>query len=183
MEYTMTQPCAACPFRRGTPMRLREGRVLEITEMILSMRGGEFPCHKTVEFPDDMDSDDNRDDAYINADLHCAGALIFAEKHETQTQMMRICHRLGLYDPEKLMGNQEVVDSVFDTVEEMTDHLTSPYVKPDQKAKDAAPGAEGTAPAIPGGQTPAEPVRRVPKAKREQRNGNARPVARRRRVV
>jgi hypothetical protein len=180
MDYTMTQPCAACPFRRGTPMRLREGRVLEITDMLLSLRGGEFPCHKTVEYPDDYDAE--RDGDHMDGKLHCAGALIFAEKNETQTQMMRICHRLGLYDPEKLMGDQAVVDQVFDTVEEAMAHLTSPpSEKP--KAKDAATRAEGTAQTVPGGQTLPQPVRGDAKAKRVRRNGTNRPVAGGRRKV
>lgn len=158
-------------------MRLREGRVLEITDMLLSLRGGEFPCHKTVNY-EGLDAEDDAPDGK----LHCAGALIFAEKNETQTQMMRISHRLGLYEPEKLMADQAVVDSVFDTVEEMTEHLTSPqHAK--SKTESQTPGAEGTPQAIPGRSTFPEPVRRVPQAKREQRKGTHRTMARERRKI
>jgi hypothetical protein len=34
--------------------------------------------------------------------VHCAGMLIFLEKRNQPTQMMRICERLGLYDRTKL---------------------------------------------------------------------------------
>ena len=181
MDYTMTRPCDACPFRRGTPMRLRADRVTEIADMILSLRGGEFPCHKTVEYPDDYDAE--RDGDHVDGKLHCAGALIFAEKNEMQTQMMRICHRLGLYEPEKLMNDQPVVDQVFDTVEEMMEHLTSPPHAKKSKAEDTPPSAEGTAPAIPGGQALSKPVRGSAKTKRVRRNGADRPVAGGRRKV
>jgi hypothetical protein len=52
---------------------------------------------------------------------HCAGALIFAEKNENATQMMRIAERLGMYDPRKMMADQAAVDSVFNDLDEMVE--------------------------------------------------------------
>jgi hypothetical protein len=115
MEYKLTKPCEDCPFRKGTPMSLHEERVLEITDMMLNSQGGVFPCHKTV----DYDSDE--DEQWRTGKQHCAGALIFAEKHKTATQMMRIAERLGMYDARKVLEN---VDLVFDDVDEMLQHLT-----------------------------------------------------------
>lgn len=119
MDYDMKKPCECCPFRRGTAMRLTEGRVAEVVGGMLSTGGGEFPCHRTIEHTDDG--------GYREKEKakHCAGALIFAEKNETATQMMRLCERLGMYDPEALMASQEAVASVFDDYDEALEHLTS----------------------------------------------------------
>lgn len=118
-EY-MHRPCPECPFQRAgpgrNPVRLRRGRISEIAGNILSPFGGEFPCHKTVDY--DSDDDYGDDDGACARDTtgehHCAGALIFAEKHDHSTQLMRISERLGLYRPEELEG----YDAVFDDVEE-----------------------------------------------------------------
>src|SRR3546814_6242388 len=101
MDYTLTKPCEACPFRRGTPMVLTEGRCEEIIGGMLSRNGGEFPCHKTLDYTDGGGGREKPNSQ------HCAGALIFAEKHENLKQILRITERLGMYDGPKLMSNQE----------------------------------------------------------------------------
>lgn len=93
MKYTMTSPCDQCPFlkkmRRGFTMkRLRE------------FADGAFPCHQTAKIVED-----DRNGAEFHAkdnSQHCAGALIFCEKRDAPSQMMRIAERLGLYDARKL---------------------------------------------------------------------------------
>ena len=88
----MTTPCAECPFL-DTP-QMRRGFSLRRLKEFAS---GEFPCHQTA--------DANNEDSEFRAtekSVHCAGALIFNEKRETPTQMMRICERLGFYDMRKL---------------------------------------------------------------------------------
>lgn len=90
MNYSMTKPCDACPFlnsmKRGFPL----GRLLEFAS-------SEFHCHKTG------DCDEEASEFVATEDSqHCAGALIFNEKRNTPTQMMRICERLGLYDRRRL---------------------------------------------------------------------------------
>lgn len=118
MDYDLTKPCADCPFRKGTPMSLHPDRVTEITDMMLDSQGGVFPCHKTV----DYDSEEAEEgEGWRTGKQHCAGALIFAEKHKNATQMMRIAERLGMYDAAKVLENS---DLVFDSVEEMMEHLT-----------------------------------------------------------
>jgi hypothetical protein len=117
MDYDMKKPCDGCPFLKGTPTKLTPGRIKEITGVMLSRNGGEFPCHKTIEYVDTGDAESEPVEKPNSK--HCAGALIFAEKNGNSTQMMRICERLGMYDPAALMANREVVDSVFDDVKSM----------------------------------------------------------------
>lgn len=90
MNYTMTTPCAECPFL-NTP-NFKRGFTLRRLKEFAS---GEFPCHKTA-------ADTEEGFTAKKDSLHCAGALIFNEKRHTSTQMMRICERIGLYDRRKL---------------------------------------------------------------------------------
>ncbi len=115
MNYTMTKPCPECPFRRGAgAVRLMSGRVDEIAGLMLNPQGGEFPCHKTTV----VDEDDDESGRCSTPDSqHCAGALIFAEKNDNHTGMMKIAGRLGMYDPSKL--DQASFDEVFDDIDEM----------------------------------------------------------------
>ncbi len=94
MKYDRTSPCDNCPFRSDKPFELRPGRVREIQRSLVR---GEFPCHKTTVL-DDEGSDLRETDR----SQHCAGALILLEKTNSQSQMMRICERIGLYKPDKL---------------------------------------------------------------------------------
>jgi hypothetical protein len=117
MNYTMTKPCPECPFRRdgkgSTPVRLMSGRVDEVAGIMLGGRG-DFPCHKTT-VPCEDDEEGGR---RATADsVHCAGALIFAEKNGTSSQMMRIAERLQMYDATKL--DKGSFDEVFDDIDEM----------------------------------------------------------------
>jgi len=100
--YDMMVPCSDCPFRIGpNAIRLRNGRAQEITET-----DGEFPCHKTVE-----------DTGGTGPRRHCAGFLIYREKRNDPSQMMRIAERVGLYDRRKL--HQGSFAQVIDEAEEM----------------------------------------------------------------
>lgn len=116
-------------------MILTRARVSEIAGSIVRGRGGEFSCHKTVDY--ELVDHEGNDDTYAQmntAKKHCAGALIFAEKKNAPTQMMRICERIGLYNAKALMSNLENVAQVFDTYEEMLEHLTR-NEKPVRKSK------------------------------------------------
>jgi hypothetical protein len=126
MDYDMKKPCECCPFRRGTAMRLTAGRVREVVGGMLKSNGGEFPCHRTIENLTDDQGEDSGYQEKNGKGKHCCGALIFAEKNRTSTQMMRICERIGMYDARTLMSDQEVVDMVFDDYDEAMKHLTSP---------------------------------------------------------
>ena len=104
--FGKTEPCFNCPFRRGKQaVRIRPERAGEIADNMLSTAGGQFSCHKTRGMGKDEE-------------VHCAGALIFAEKNENATQSMRLAERLGLYDANELR-KAEAWDEVFETAEEM----------------------------------------------------------------
>lgn len=112
MKYTQTSPCGNCPFLKEGGIRLHPERAREIADNMLSTEGATFACHKTA-----IDSDDENGRTEGPDSLHCAGALIFAEKNGNATQMMRICERLGMYDASKLK-NQHLV---FDDLDQMLD--------------------------------------------------------------
>lgn len=123
MKYDMRRPCDNCPFLREGGIRLTRGRVREIAGMMLAGGPGDFPCHKTT--VDAEDEDGACDRAVTPDSKHCAGALIFAEKNGTPTQMMRICERIGMYDATKLEGH----DRVFDDMEEMLETAVNKKTK------------------------------------------------------
>lgn len=105
MKWDLRRPCDDCPFRKEGGIRLTAGRIHEIAGGMLSPDGTTFACHKTT----GVTGSGKRDER------HCAGALIFAEKHGTATQMMRIAGRLGVYDPGRLLDH----DAVFDDLPSM----------------------------------------------------------------
>jgi len=107
--YSMTTPCAHCPFRTDIRPYLRPERVREIEASLVR---AEFPCHKTIEHDDEGEPILGGKSA-----IHCAGALILLEKLERPSQMMRICERIGMYDPTALDMSAPVFDS-FDDMEE-----------------------------------------------------------------
>lgn len=96
MRYTMTTPCKECPFLIGSGFTWRS---------LHAHASGEFPCHKAC----DVDEDTGNFEPRSDKTPHCAGALIFLEKQGVPHQMMRICERLGMYDPSKLNMEAPVV--------------------------------------------------------------------------
>lgn len=113
MTFDMKRPCDNCPFLKVGGIRLTFLRVQEVAGGMLSTNGAKFACHKTVEY--DFDGEG----ANRNGQKHCAGALIFAEKHQTATQMMRISEGLGDYNAASLMSDKAAVKSVFDSLRQM----------------------------------------------------------------
>ena len=115
MDFSLSRPCPECPFT-DVPTAVRgpcAGRIMELTEGMLSSQGIVFSCHKTVDYSEGESPTPPREQ-------HCAGALIFALKQDTMTQMMRIAERLG-WEPERLLAGQGVVDSVYDSTHDMLD--------------------------------------------------------------
>lgn len=100
MNYSMCEPCDACPFLKGSGFTWRR-----LTEHA----SGEFACHKTCKLAEDESVYEPQ-----KKSLHCAGALIFLEKRDAPHQMMRICERIGLYDRSKLHMDAPVVESPSD---------------------------------------------------------------------
>ena len=117
MKYDLKKPCDNCPFLRTGGVRLTAQRIEEIAGGILGWNGKTFACHKTTIDVEDDEGLGARGDGPETR--HCAGALIFAEKNQGSTQLMRIAERLGRYNRQELMGNPAVVASVFDTIDEM----------------------------------------------------------------
>jgi hypothetical protein len=103
VKYTLTTPCAECPFLIGNGFKYQ--RLTEFAR-------GEFPCHKACQVDDETGTFVARGEKTP----HCAGALIFNEKRDQPHQMMRICERLGLYDRTKLDMAANVVGSPRDCV-------------------------------------------------------------------
>ncbi len=114
MHWDMKKPCDDCPFLKVGGIRLRRARIREIAGGMLDIQGATFACHKTVEWDEDGETEIN-----TKSQKHCAGALIFAEKHGSANQSTRIAERLGLYDAHALMDNRDTVTSVFDTLRQM----------------------------------------------------------------
>ena len=108
--YSMTTPCAHCPFRSDIEPYLVPARIREIERSLVR---SEFPCHKTTSH----DDEDSCDGTYTpkGGEIHCAGALILMEKLGRSSQMSRIAERLGMYDPRAL----DMDAPVFDSFDEM----------------------------------------------------------------
>lgn len=115
MKYDLVAPCGQCPFRYDIKGFLTPDRAEEILESITDLQQT-FPCHKTVEYGEDDDSDFHIPSA---DEQHCAGAMIFLEKQNMPNQMMRIAERLGLYDRTKLHMESPVFDEDYEMVEHM----------------------------------------------------------------
>ena len=101
MNYTMREPCDACPFLKGSGFAWRS---------LVAHASGEFACHKTCDL-NDKDDGSVFEPKQNGKSLHCAGALIFLEKQNNPHQMMRIVERLGMYDRRKLNMEAPVVNS------------------------------------------------------------------------
>ena len=112
MHFDHLKPCNDCPFRRENFISLTPGRVDEVAGNMISSAGKTFTCHKSIYPRKKIAKKDHQ---------HCGGALIFAEKNGIATQMMRIAERLRIYDPARLMSedNKANRDLVFDTLDEM----------------------------------------------------------------
>jgi hypothetical protein len=130
VRFDVTTPCAACPFRRHgrLAVRLTANRIRDITGNLLDPDGGTFPCHKQM-YGEKAD-DGGGYEASVD-DVHCAGALIFVERHASEdrlpkvgarpvskNRLLQIAERFGLYDPGQFCGADQR-ELVFATVAEM----------------------------------------------------------------
>lgn len=100
MNYKMTEPCNACPFRIGSGFTFKS---------LTAHASGEFGCHKACSLSEDSGVYEPH-----KKTPHCAGALIFLEKQNKPHQMMRISQRLGMYDHTKLNMSAPVVSKPSD---------------------------------------------------------------------
>lgn len=109
MKYTLTTPCAKCPFRTDVQPYLSPERVRQISRSLVR---GEFACHRTTEH-----DDETGEPVETGGEIHCAGALILMEKENRSSQMMRIAERLGMYDASALAMDAPVYASFHDMIE------------------------------------------------------------------
>lgn len=85
----MRKPCDECPFLKDSGFKVAR---------LKQFASGDFPCHKAC----DVDDETGGFVARNSKTPHCAGALIFNERHNRPHQMMRIAERVGMYDRTKL---------------------------------------------------------------------------------
>jgi hypothetical protein len=112
VNFTLTKPCAKCPFRTDVRPYLTKGRVRDIEGSLI--RGQQtFTCHETTKV-DPYDEEGSEMVDGPNAQ-HCAGAMILLEGLDRPNQMMRIAERLGMYDRRKL----DMTSPVFNSFESM----------------------------------------------------------------
>lgn len=102
MNFDLKRPCASCPFLRVGGIRLTKGRIREIAATTTNP-GATFACHKTTGAVDG-----DADLVVTAASQHCAGALVYADKQGTSSQMARIAERLGMLDWNGLKGHDLV---------------------------------------------------------------------------
>lgn len=93
---------------------LRRDRVESITDTL--REGGEFSCHKTVDYDGEEDEEGNIVQQNEANEQFCAGALIMLEKSTGPNQMMRIAQRLGMYDASNLDMEAPVFASAKDFI-------------------------------------------------------------------
>ncbi len=119
MKYTLTKPCATCPFRKdGAGVKLYPARIREIAKST-GWNGASFACHSSLDYSK-TDNDEFDDGGQLSREMssdpktqHCGGAIIFGLKNGGPHQMLRIAARLGMADLDGAMQNAAMVyDSV-----------------------------------------------------------------------
>lgn len=109
----MNRPCASCPFLREQVRMLRPGRKREIAAAL--RRGGEFPCHKTLNYETE-DGNPRR----TKQTAFCAGAVLTMENGggagAYANQMVRIYTRIGGLNLDELQGHDLVFGSLAEFV-------------------------------------------------------------------
>jgi hypothetical protein len=93
VRFDLKAPCADCPFLREGGIRLGKARTREIAEGVTGNPGASFACHKTTGAAGPRPR---------SGEEHCVGALVFAGKVGSYSQILRIMGRLGAFDPDDL---------------------------------------------------------------------------------
>lgn len=106
--YTLTSPCADCPFRCDVASYLEPERAQEI--MNDSYEDSNFYCHKTVDYSDDSQGQ------IVSKSRVCAGFLSTMENEGRANQPTRIAERHGIYDRTQLDADAPVYASMQEWV-------------------------------------------------------------------
>jgi len=100
--------CDNCPFLRTQVSMLRPARKREIAGAL--RRGGEFPCHKTLDYENDNGG------ARTPGTTFCGGALATMDNQGgngcMENQMVRISARLGMINVDNIQGKELVFSSL-----------------------------------------------------------------------
>lgn len=108
--FNLRSPCGSCPFKKEPYFHLHPDRRQSIAD---GLKGDEtFTCHGTIDYDECDDTEDFQVD--VDANRHCAGALIVMAKEGTlfSNRMPRIAAHLGWFDPDKLDMSAPVYDSL-----------------------------------------------------------------------
>lgn len=125
VKFEMKVACKSCPFRKEDgdgksmgPVRLRVGRIIEIHNTITNWHGGTFSCHKTVDYAErEEDEDDDEGCAYVPAaeEHHCAGALGYVHNLGSDGAQFT---KFAVYQPCGTYEDYGPADEVFNSLEE-----------------------------------------------------------------
>lgn len=95
--FKLRRPCDNCPFLKEGSIELRPGRLEDIIETIKDDRTT-FHCHKTLRRAQKQE-------------VLCAGAMIYLEKLNRPSIMMRLGRSSNVYDVTKLKPHfDKVID-------------------------------------------------------------------------
>ncbi len=111
----LIRPCANCPFRMDKPFYLGHERREEIARS-LSM-GDPFLCHETLDYEELEYDDFGQWHRAHGGEQHCAGALIVLQKEGRPNQAMQVMERLGFWNPNRLVLDSPVFDTLQDFME------------------------------------------------------------------
>jgi hypothetical protein len=103
--FTVTTPCANCPFRTDVESYLRPERIRSIADSVQADES--FYCHQTV----DYDDSDEGSTLSRRARL-CAGMMATVEREDRPVQAMRMGERLGMYNRDALDQDAPVYNSI-----------------------------------------------------------------------
>lgn len=102
--FDVKQPCKDCPFRKDADMRhsLGPDRMKEIVSNLLDDDNKTFTCHKTI----DYDNRQNKDQEQM-----CMGSMVFLHKIGRPTISQRLAYAWGHLDPREV---EQLRDTVID---------------------------------------------------------------------
>lgn len=101
LYYRLKSPCSKCPFRKGSTIDLRPGRLEGIVSDLLANDKSTFTCHNTLSTSrSDSKADEDGDESlaaidYRNGEKMCAGAAAYLMKVRRPSVGMRYAMHSG----------------------------------------------------------------------------------------
>lgn len=112
-KFAMKKPCKDCPFLKNSPMHLRPERLPSIVEGLHNNK--DFSCHKSVDYSSGIENETGNTTYNLQSSKYCAGAMIYLEKQNKPTLMMKIGEVYGHYNYKEMLEHK---DMVIDSLEE-----------------------------------------------------------------